>query len=217
MLISIKKASRWISRALFPRKCVGCQAKDFWICEKCLVGIPKSFENPFDWSTSVFEYRNKVIRKAIWKIKFSKKYSVLEDLDKPMRESFFKFLEKKKVLSKEIILIPIPITKRSMKVRGYNQSLLICKMISKNIKNVKVESSALFKSKNHLPQNKIRNRNQRLENVKNSFAIKNKSKIDGQVVILVDDVTTTGATLKEAKKILKENGAKKVLGFSIAH
>lgn len=207
----------WISRALFPRKCIGCTARDFWVCEKCLAQIPKSFENPFTWSSSVFEYKNKVIRKAIWKIKFTKKHSVLEDLEKLTCESFLSFLEKRSLVTKEIFLVPIPITKRSMQTRGYNQSLLICKIISKNNKNVKIENSVLVKSKNHLAQNKIRNRSERLENVKNSFAAKNGEKNKGKIIILIDDVTTTGATLEEARKILLQTGAKKVFAFTLAH
>ena len=206
-----------ITRYIFPRKCIGCKTLDFWICEKCLAQISKSYENPFSWSYSIFEYKNKVIKKAIWLLKFNGKHSVLMDLEKIFKQSFLEFLEKKKLNGKEIILIPIPITKRSMAKRKYNQSLLIAKILSKDTGNVKVKDSILEKTKNHLSQNKIRNRSQRLDNVKNSFRVKNPKDFSGKIVILVDDVTTTGATLFEARKILKESGAKKVFGFTVAH
>jgi len=217
MLINFKKISAFILRFVFPRNCIGCKSPDFWICEKCLSKIPRSFENPLSWSSSVFEYKNKIIKKGIWLIKFSKKYSVLEDLEKPLRESFVNFLEKHKLTQKEVLLVPIPITKKSMEERRYNQSLLICNILEKKMENIKTENSVLAKSRNHLPQNKIKNRNQRLENVKNSFSLKNPEKIKGKIIILVDDVVTTGATLKEAKFVLIKSGAKKVLGFTIAH
>jgi len=217
MLINIRKFLKSVSLAMFPRKCIGCKAPDFWICQKCISTLPKSFENPLPWSTSVFQYKNRIIRKAIWMIKFSKKYSVLSDLTYSINKSFDELLNKERLNEKELILIPIPITKRSKNSRGYNQSTLICKILAKNIKNIAIQDSVLEKTKNHLPQNKIKNKNERLDNVKNSFGVKNKKRIENKIVILVDDVTTTGATLKEAKKVLKENGAKRVLGFSIAH
>ena len=206
-----------ITRYIFPRKCIGCKTPDFWICEKCISLLPKSLDNPFPWSASIFEYSNKVIKKAIWLMKFNGKHSVLVDLEEILKSSFLDFLEKKKLSGKEIILIPIPITKRSMAKRKYNQSLILAKIISKNIKCVEVKDSILEKTKNHLSQNKIKNRSQRLDNVKNSFYVKNPKEISGKIVILIDDVTTTGATLFEARKILKESGAKKVLGFTLAH
>lgn len=217
MLINIRNFFRLASRAIFPRKCIGCKAVDFWICEKCISGVPKSFENPLPWSASVFEYKNRLIRKAVWMIKFSHKYSVLDDLEKTLGENFDAFLEKQKIKQKEVLLVPVPITKRSMVARGYNQSLLISKILSKSQNKTKVEDSILIKTKNHLPQNKIKNRMKRLDNVKNSFHVKNPEKVKGKIIILIDDVVTTGATLKEAKKALTLSGAKKVFGFSIAH
>ncbi len=217
MLINIRKFLKSVSLAMFPRKCIGCQTPDFWICQKCLSTIPKSFENPLPWSFSAFEYKNRIIRKAVWLLKFSKKYSVLDDLAYLINRRFGELLEKEKLTEKELILIPIPITKRSRSVRGYNQSVLICKILVRNRENVTIEDSVLVKTKNHLPQNKIKNRNERLNNVKNSFRVKNIERVKGKIIILVDDVVTTGATLKEAKKVLVEAGTKKVLGFSIAH
>ncbi len=217
MLINIDIFFKFISRAVYPRKCIGCNTSDFWVCEKCAKQIPKSSDNPFSWSYSVFEYRSKSIRKAIWLIKFNKKYSAIYDLQKIIKEGFDKFIEKYKLTNKNIILIPIPITKKSMSKRRYNQSSLICKVLTKDRPDLIFDESILLKSKNHIAQNKIKNRAKRLENIKNSFIVKNPEKIKGKTIVLVDDVVTTGATLKEAKSVLVKSGAKKVLGFSLAH
>ena len=217
MLINIKNLLKSFRAFLFPKKCVGCSTPDFWICDKCLRQIPKSFENPFTWSFSVFEYKNRVIRKAIWLIKFNKKYSALADLEKVLRESFDEFLFKKGLEKSNVVLVPIPITKRSQAKRGYNQSLLLAKVLVKGQNDFEICEKVLVKSKNHLPQNKIKNRVERMSNVKNSFAIKNPEKVHGKIIVLIDDVTTTGATLEEARKVLNKAKAKKVFAFTVAH
>ncbi len=217
MLINIGIIFKLISRAIFPRKCIGCKTYDFWICEKCISKVPKSFENTFSWSYSIFKYQNKLIRKAIWLIKFNKKHSVLNDLEKTIVENFDIFIKKNNLKNKKIILVPIPITKKSMNKRRYNQSTLICKILIKDKEDFKLEESFLKKTKNHSPQNKIKNRATRLENVRNSFGVGNVEKIKSQTIVLIDDVVTTGATLKEARKVLKTSGARKVLAFVLAH
>jgi len=66
-------------------------------------------------------------------------------------------------------------------------------------------------------QAQIENRQKRIKNIIGSFAVKNKDIIKNRNIILIDDVTTTGATLNEAKKVLREAGAKKIIAFTIAH
>ncbi|MEK7106073.1 MAG: phosphoribosyltransferase family protein, partial [Patescibacteria group bacterium] len=64
---------------------------------------------------------------------------------------------------------------------------------------------------------RITNRNERLKNVKGVFEIKNPEVVKGRTIIIIDDVTTTGGTIKEILKLLKNSGAKKAVGFTVAH
>ena len=144
------------------------------------------------------------------------------------------------------ILIPIPLSAKRYKERGYNQAELICKELIRLSKTnhltppldslgaplslirrgaggevFTLENNILIKPKETEHQARILNREKRLKNIVGSFAIKNAeeniSKIKNRNIILIDDITTTGATLTEAKKILKKNGARKVIAFTIAH
>jgi ComF family protein len=206
-----------ILKIIFPKNCLGCKEPDLWICQKCLekaVNIRTEKLNSGQ-VCSVFEYHEKVIRKAIWMLKFEGKYSVLNDMEKCLDDEFKKFCVKNKISSEEIFLIPIPQTKRSRQKRKYNQSKLIAERLAKHDKNIKVKDKILFKTKNHLPQNKIKNRAERLANVKNSFSA-NKINDTQKTFILIDDVMTTGATLGEAAKTLRSAGAKKIFAFTLA-
>jgi competence protein ComFC len=203
-------------KIFFPKNCLACQEPDFWICPACLTSLEKSYENKDSFITSLFNYKDSRVRKIVWFIKFNKKHSVLDDIEERIRDHVLKFIEKNNLSKKELVVIPIPLTKRSLHKRGYNQADLIS-LTLRQIPNIKIERNILFKTKNHLPQNKIKNRQERMSNVVNSFGVKNENKIEGEIILLIDDVTTTGATLKEAKHILKEHGAKKVYAFTLAH
>jgi competence protein ComFC len=126
------------------------------------------------------------------------------------------------------VVIPLPLSKERLKERGWNQAEIIAREIVKLNSSFSLNTTSLHKVKNTLPQTKL-SKSERLKNLKNCFAIKDSdSKIEGKRdldrvkiknrnIILVDDVTTTGATILEAKKVLLNAGAKNVLAFTIAH
>lgn len=112
------------------------------------------------------------------------------------------------------IIGPVPIHKKRMVERGYNQSELIAREIAKNIDNLRYEK-ILRKTKNNKRQSELK-KEDRLENVKNVYEIQNKQIIQGKRIILFDDIYTTGSTLNECSKVLKENGAKEILIIALA-
>jgi len=117
------------------------------------------------------------------------------------------------------ILIPIPISKQRHRERGYNQTELICRELIKLDKNqnFELENNLLIKIHETVHQARIKDRRERLKNLAGSFTIKNNTKIKNRNIILIDDITTTGATLNEAKKTLKIAGARKIVAFTVAH
>ncbi len=115
---------------------------------------------------------------------------------------------------KEFILVPIPLYKSKMKQRGFNQAEEIGKILSRSLK-IPLITDALIKTRQSSTQANL-SKEQREENVKGVFLVKNKQKIKDKKVLLVDDIYTTGATMEEAAKVLKKAKAKEVLGVVIA-
>lgn len=117
------------------------------------------------------------------------------------------------------ILIPIPLSKKRYRERGYNQTELICReLVHLSLDEVfTLKTNVLTKIKETEHQARIENRATRLKNIVGSFAVKNSELIKDRNIILIDDITTTGATLSEAKKVLKKSGAKKIIAFTVAH
>lgn len=115
---------------------------------------------------------------------------------------------------RDSILIPVPMEKKKLKFRGYNQAEELAKELSDIIK-ISVISGVLVKTKLTLSQMQL-SKEKREENLIGAFAIKNPIAISGKKVFLVDDVYTTGSTMEECARILRKAGAKSVWGIAIA-
>ena len=112
------------------------------------------------------------------------------------------------------IILPVPISKKRYNQRGYNQTELIAREISKRA-NIELVTNCLYKEKNNVPQSTL-NKEDRIENVKNAYIIKNSKIIKDKRVIIFDDIYTTGSTVNECSKLLKQNNVKKILVMTIA-
>ncbi len=112
-------------------------------------------------------------------------------------------------LSKAVI-VPVPVSDKTRKIRGYNQSEQIAKNIS-HITGAEVKN-LLIKTRETLPQRDL-DKKERKENVKGVFAVKNKV---GGKIFIIDDVATTCATLDEASKVILKAGAEEVICITAA-
>lgn len=214
-----KKLTKKLESIVFPPCCAICgklNSKKY--CKDCEKRINSqlnlNIENKagyyFEKHMYLFKYKNE-IRNLILDYKFRDK-SYLYEL-------FAKIITKNEkicgILEKYDIIIPVPIHKKRKKQRGYNQSELVARQISKNIANLQLENKAFIKIKNNKPQSTL-SKKQRKQNVKNVYKLENKGKIENKNIVLFDDIYTTGNTANEIAKILKQNGANKILVLTIA-
>lgn len=205
----------------FPKRCIVCEKKNCenlsYACEKCF-NIIKYISNEevfkvipgmyFDKLISLFLYKG-IIRKRILEFKFR---------DKPFWGRNFAWIMSEMLKTKNIfvdLIIPVPMHYKKILERGYNQSAILAKEISRNL-NIKYCGNILKKVKKSAVQSTL-NLEQRRINILNTYDIRNKRKLLNKNVLLVDDIYTTGATVNECSRVLKENGAKKVYVVTIAH
>ena len=112
------------------------------------------------------------------------------------------------------VLIPVPLHYTRLLKRKYNQSVLLAQELS-YYTGLPVDSFSLIRHKKTQPQVKFSGI-QRVKNVKNAFSVKNPEKLAGKRVILIDDVFTTGSTLKECALTLKKAGVRSVDTLTVA-
>jgi competence protein ComFC len=188
--------------------------------EDILKEIPEANETSNSDFKALFQYKNKISRKAIWEIKYNKNKKITQKFSK----LFYEFIINE--ISDELnfsnfnnpLLIPVPISKNNLKERGFNQSELIVKEIEKlDTENFfEYSFNSVFKIKNTHHQSKLKNKTKRLKNLNGCFCA-DENIIKGRNIIIIDDVITTGATMSEISKTLKKAGAKKVIGFALGH
>lgn len=212
----LKKIKKFVLNLFFPKKCLGCGQADIYLCPTCFnkIEIVPTYQKQkyLDKLIAVTEYKNPLIRELIK----SFKYHFVRELARPLGCLLIKALEKYwKFEDWKFIIIPIPLYAIRIRKRGFNQAELLAKEVSKHF-NLPLKTDILKRIITTEPQANIKDEEKRKQNIKGVFALKPKYLVKGKSIILIDDVTTTGATLIEAAKILKKSGANEVWGLVVA-
>ena len=112
-------------------------------------------------------------------------------------------------------VIPVPLYKTRLRQREFNQSALLAKHIAKNT-GMSLFVDCLIKIKDTMPQVGL-NSMDRHRNIRNAFAVEKTPFIKGKNILLIDDVITTGATVRECSRVLKKAGAGDIYVMALAH
>ncbi len=168
------------------------------LCGNCL----KNKRTPFRLSRSAFIY-DEDSKKLILDFKFHDRTDNANVLAKML------FIAGKDIWEAGIdVIMPVPLHYTRLIKRRYNQSALLCNELGKLI-NIKVDNLSLIRHRKTRPQVELSGM-ERQRNVRNVFSVKNIDAVKGKRILLIDDVLTTGATLKECAYALKRAGAKSV-------
>ncbi len=115
----------------------------------------------------------------------------------------------------DAIFIPVSLSKKRERDRGCNQVTEALKAAQEKIPTLYIDTHTLIRTRDTTPQTKLK-REQRLDNMENAFALRNPENIAGRHLVLVDDVTTTGTTLSEAKRTLRKARPKSITTIALA-
>lgn len=204
-----------ILELIYPTTCGMCEKIcDSYICNKCKLRLNKLLklntikykDKYFDSHTYLFKYEEG-IREKILQYKFNEKsylYKFFSEI----------IINNCNLKNNYDIILPVPIHKKRKLKRGYNQSELIAKELAKKF-NIEYYNNILVKEVNNLPQSTL-NKTQRIKNVLGIYKITNSQKIENKSILLIDDIYTTGSTVNECAKILKQCGVQKIDVLTLA-
>ena len=215
---------------LFPQWCIGCGKEGDFICSSCRRLLPRilpplcprcgkpqpsgilcpscvSWQAEIDGIRSPFRFDG-IIRQAIHQLK----YKNLRALTVPLAGLLQDYLATNAVPGE--VLIPVPLHQKRLRERGYNQSSLLAQELGKLI-NLPVADNCLIRQKHAPPQARSSSVDDRRSNVADAFTCRDHRLQDKQV-LLIDDVSTSGATLDACAGALKAAGATSVWGLVLA-
>ena len=230
VLPQVTKLKRIALDLLFPQWCVGCGSEGRYICQKCgeslsVISLPVclrcgkplsmselcpacvEWDSAIDGIRSPFVFKG-VIRQAIHELK----YRNLRALAAEMADLLYEYVSGYPVPGD--VLIPVPLHKKRLRERGYNQSVLLARELGK-LMGISVDAESLAKMIHNTPQARTTSVNERRDNVAGVFSCRGDS-LRGKSVILLDDVTTSGATLNACAESLKTAGVSSVWGLTMA-
>lgn len=216
---------------IFPITCLECGKNGKYVCEECLLKVRKAKtlclycyrfsqsgethlkckkKESIDYTFSVWEYGG-IVRKAILKIKYNFAYKIAEELAEKLVERLKKEIA---ILPNNAILTPVPLYRQRTNWRGFNQSEVMGKIVADKM-GWKNKQNLLKRIRKTIPQAELKGK-ERTQNIIGAFSLTAENLESDGTYILFDDVLTTGSTLKEACKVLKQKGAKTVFGLTIA-
>ena len=215
---------------IFPPYCVGCGREGAFICPACRQLLPRimppvcprcgrpqssgiicpdcvRWQAAIDGIRSPFRFEG-VMREAIHQLK----YQNLRALAVPLAGMLQEYLSASPLDFD--ILVPVPLHRKRLRERGYNQARLLAQELGKLI-NIPVRDDALVRLKHTPPQARTATIEERTHNIADAFACRD-SRLRGRRVLLLDDVATSGTTLDACAAVLKANGAAAVWGLAMA-
>ena len=163
-----------------------------------------------DGLVAVFEYRG-IIKQMVGKLK----YRFVEDIYDTLVELVESMGDLSIIGGKNVVMVSVPLSKKRERWRGFNQADKLATTLSKRL-GMKMHKNVLLKKRHTKSQMELSLKD-RITNVRGAFG--NGAEIESikdRNVVLVDDVWTTGSTMKECTKLLKKNGAKTVWGLVLA-
>ena len=224
----VGKVSDFLKESIFPIYCLGCNKEGEWACESCFKKIPLNgvfccpvchqnngtgnacrncqSASSLDRTIAIAPYEESGL---LGKIIENFKYNYVEELENLISKIIKNFLVAKSTFRAEAV-VPVPLHQRRLAERGFNQAGIIAEIAAKELN---LPLNLILKRSHHTKQQAKLNRESRKINVVGAF--KAGKKLAG-TVLLVDDVFTTGSTMQECARVLKEQGVKKVIGFSLA-
>ena len=223
---------RPILQILCPPQCLPCgkTLSTGVICGSCLVSIPCNttlfcaqcgarlpdarkicHRDAAYLLGSAGPYDNPAIRCLIHNLKFRGARGAAE----PLAELIARYLKHLAIDLNNFLLVPIPLSRRRKNERGFNQAEEIARHLEKLLL-IRARTDILARTRHTKPQTETVDIAERRKNVLSCFSVIRSSAVAKRNILLLDDVATSGATLGEAARALKEAGARKIIGVTAA-
>ena len=222
----MKKAYLYPMRLLYPPRCTFCEeilplSVDNLLCYECEEDYPliqdptckqcgkqlahdhdycidcKDSKHLYEKGIALYPYQG-TIKQSLYRFKYAQFFA--ENMDKKLKEATF--------LHEVDLIVSVPVSKERLSQRGYNQAEELARHLAR-MSGIPYNRDILIREKDTKPQSEFSPK-QRSENIKNAFRCKEKLQKHYKVILIIDDIYTTGSTINECAKVLIKAGADKI-------
>lgn len=180
------------------------------LCGYCLMRSPY-FERARAWACYPTEaIEGHPLREVLQRFKYGRKLSLGKPLGRLMARDCAPFFHG----CAFDVIVPVPLHPKRLRWRGFNQALVLARAVGRGW-GVPVDPFILVRSRETPPQTQLAEEERR-KNVRGAFALDQRKTVKGKIVLLVDDVYTSGATVNECSRALRRGGAKGVCVLTLA-
>lgn len=214
------KISQFILSLFFPSFCVGCNTEGSFLCSSCAqtcviqrAPVAHTGTSAIAFTYAATEYREQPI---VQKLITTLKYRGAKDAARHCADLVMRHLKLARFTPPhDCIMTAVPLHQKRFRERGFNQADCIARVIGTAFP-IPYDPRLLLRTIHTPQQTHLQERKKRLENMRNAFLCIDKNRVYGKTVIIVDDVTTTGATLEACAQACKDAGARRVMAFVVA-
>jgi len=225
---------------LLPRTCLGCKTEGFFLCTTCQGNIKEYeyFACPICKQRRIegrlegkcvresgltrfigapLPYSDALVKKTIHTFK----YQYVKEIAHPLSVILCRFLDQNSFsdlitpYKTRVLVAPVPLFNFRERERGFNQATEITRLVSAHF-DILFAEKLLRKNSYTRPQADIHDKKTRAENIAGAFSVRSPEEAKGKIVLLLDDVYTTGATMRECATVLRKAGAAEVWGVTVA-
>lgn len=168
---------------------------------------------------SLYSYRDPLVRALVYATKFEGSNEGARRIALLMKEALPELLFEKLLFDNldAPLVLPVPLGKERMSERGFNQAERIAKNLAVLLPSLNnIRTDVLIRTRDTKKQSHIRDASGRAKNVRDAFFVNNPDIVKGKHIILIDDVISTGSTLSECARVLKNAGAHSILAITFA-
>lgn len=166
-------------------------------------------------------YKEKSVRTLIHALKYGRQKHAARVVGSALADLLVEELYEKHIFNavEKPLLIPVPLSRRRMYERGFNQSEVIARAVVDACPDdmVSYAHNVVKRVKNTKQQTQIQDKHARIQNMQGAFAVTRPDMVRNRDIVLIDDVITTGATMHDLARALKHAGARSVMGVALAH
>ncbi|MEN6314956.1 MAG: ComF family protein [Clostridiaceae bacterium] len=214
-----------LANTVYPAKCIFCRQimnddAGLHICSTCYEKLPFMTEAFLDTAQnkgtgycdgvmSIFHYTG-IVKESLIRFKFQNKPGYYRTYARLIAGRLAGMSD----ITQYDMVLSVPLHRKRELSRGYNQALLISRFIGRELKIP--ERSKFLKRLKQTEAQSLLDGQKRHENVQGAFIVTAPEKVGGKSILLVDDIMTTGSTLEECSRVLKQAGAAKIIALVVA-